>query len=122
VAHDSWGIDAAAAKLELRVAANNWQLQVGYRFYLQGAADFFRDKYTEDPMTYEYYTSDKELGDERRHTGNLEVSYALHDWPGKGTTSHLDLLVDVMRDDYPGFVLLRSRNSVFGSFGLRVGF
>jgi hypothetical protein len=120
VARDSWGLLAGTAGADLRVASDPWQLRIAYRFYLQSAADFFQDKYLLAPENYSYYTSDKELGDERGHIGSLEVSYALKDWPADGHTSAFDVQIDVLRYDYPGFTLLPSRTSFFGAVGLRL--
>jgi len=119
VAHDSWGIDSLTAALDLRVARPGWRLLAGYRYYLQSRAEFFEDKYTQDPAMYTYYTSDKELGRQSGHLLSFDVSWVVSDSEGPGDRRvRLDLQLDAVHYSYPGFVLLPSRDSVFGSLGL----
>jgi uncharacterized protein DUF3570 len=122
VARDSWGVLGGTFGADLRVAGDPWQLRAAYHFYIQGPADFFADKYTMAPESYTYYTSDKELGAERGHIGSLDLGLALRDWPSEGRASAIDLQLDVLRYDYPGFALLPSRTSVFVELGLRLDF
>jgi Protein of unknown function (DUF3570) len=119
---DSWSVRALSVGADLRYGPGNWLFHGGYRFYLQGAADFFQDKYVNDPSTYAHYASDKELGDERGHIGSADASYAFRDFPSNGMKTWLDLQLNLLYYDYPGFTLLPSRTSVFGELGLRVGF
>jgi len=119
LARDSWGIQSVTAALDLRVARKGWRLRAGYRFYLQSRADFFEDKYTEDPVMYAHYTSDKELGEQVGHLGQLDVAWVLIEPDGPDRTRMLlALQVDAVRYRYPGFVLLPSRDSLFASVGL----
>jgi Protein of unknown function (DUF3570) len=122
LARDSWGVSAGTFGADVRVAADDWLFRVGYRFYIQSGADFFEDKYLQAPEMYTYYTSDKELGDQRGHIANADVSYTLRDWPGDGMKSSIDLQVDGLHYDYQGFTLLPSRDSLFAAVGLRIGF
>jgi hypothetical protein len=122
VSDDSWNVRALTVGGDLRYGPGDWLLHAGYRFYLQGAADFFQDKYVLAPENYVHYTSDKELGDERGHIVDADASYAFRDFPSKGMKTWLDLQVDVLHYAYPGFTLLPSRTSVFGELGLRLGF
>jgi hypothetical protein len=122
LARDSWGILAATLGADVRAVVGDWQLRVGYRFYIQGAADFFADKYTSASDTYAYYTSDKELGAERGHIGTLDVNYVAKDWPSGGMTTQIDVMLDGLHYDYPGFALLPSRDSVFAQVGVRLKF
>jgi hypothetical protein len=119
VAHDSWDVDSLGAAVDLRIARASWRLQTGYRFYLQSHASFFQDKYVDAPQMYTYYTSDKELGDERGHLLRFNVSYVLS--PSNGPNDNrmtLDLQIDAAHYTYPGFSLLGSRDSIFGTIGL----
>jgi hypothetical protein len=118
VGADSWGVESAAAALDLRAALPDWRLQLGYRLYLQTAADFFEDKYTQAPSSYVYYASDKELGREVGHIVNLDVSAVLRDAKPGGTRLLLDARLAGLYYRYPGFVLLTSRASVFAELGL----
>jgi hypothetical protein len=76
---DDWGVASHTALAELRWVALEDRLQVrpSYRLYLQGAADFYRDRYVNRPETYAHYTADKELGDVAGHTGALNVSWTV---------------------------------------------
>jgi hypothetical protein len=122
VARDSWGVLAGTAGAELRIAGDPWQVRFAYRFYIQSAADFFQDKYVLAPESYIAYTSDKELGAERGHIGSADLTRVLKDWPSAGRASAVDLQVDVLHYDYPGFILLSSRSSLFIELGLRLDF
>ena len=119
VGHDSWGVDSVTAACDLRIALPDWRLAVGYRYYQQTSASFFEDKYTMAPAAYTYWTSDKELGDQRGHLVNLELGIVLHEPTSVHETRLLlDLRADVFRYEYPGFVLLSNRLSTFVSAGL----
>lgn len=121
LAHDTWGVDALSAALELRVARPSWRLLVGYRFYLQSHASFYESKYTMAPATYAYYTSDKELGDETGHQVRLDFAHVLIDARRVGDARLMfDVQVDGVHYAYPGFVLLPSRDSVFAMIGVNL--
>lgn len=118
-AHDSWGIDSISGSLDLRIARPTWQASAGYRYYAQRGATFFENKYTQAPAMYSYYTSDKELGDQRGHLVRLDASRVLLDAddPNDGHLS-LTFQLDLAGYQYPGFSLLPSRDSAFVSIGL----
>jgi len=119
-AHDSWAINSLTSSVELRLARPSWRLLAGYRFYMQSRASFFSDKYTMDPSTYTYYTSDKELGSENGHLVRVDLSKVVIDAESSSDTKMLlDLEVDAVHYNYPGFVLLPSRDSVFVMAGIR---
>jgi hypothetical protein len=119
---DSWGVQSATLGAELRLTQSSWQLRAGYRFYVQGAADFFLDRYTSASTAYTYYTSDKELGQEQGHIGSLDLAYIVRDWPGNGDRTLLDARAEVLYYSYPGFPLIGSRTSGFLEAGIRVEF
>ncbi len=116
---DSWGIESATGAAELRASTTSWRFRVGYRFYAQSGADFYRPKYTMAPDQYAYYTSDKELSRELGHIANLGITRVLKQqhYPGD-TRALLDLSVNVLYYQYPDFVLLPSRTSGFVELGL----
>jgi hypothetical protein len=119
LSHDSWGVSSVTTGLDLRVAREDWRFEMGYRLYLQSGADFFMDKYTMDPSSYTYYTSDKELGREVGHLGHVEIATKVAPPRGPNDTHlMLNLQLNVVRYEYPGFVLLPQRDSVFGLIGL----
>ena len=123
LALDSWGVRSLTAGAELRFQPSDpWQLSVGYRFFIEGAADFFLPKYTQEPTMYEYYTSDKELGEERGHLGSFDLGYIVKNWPSAGRSLQFDAQLNFFRYRYPGFVLLEARGSVFADVGLRLDF
>jgi hypothetical protein len=115
---DDWGVLSGSAALDLRGAWQWWRLQLGYRFYAQSAADFYRSKYTEAPATYSFYTSDKEIGRELGHVAHLDVSRVIKQPHHPGDTRVLfDARLVGLFYSYPGFVLLDSRSSVFVDLG-----
>ena len=117
--HDNWDIQSLTASLDLRVARPSWRLKLGYRFYAQTRADFFHDKYTMDPSSYTYYTSDKELGDEQGHMVDFDISTVLKTPANTNDTRLLlDAHVTLMHYKYPGFLLLESRDGAFLELGL----
>jgi hypothetical protein len=75
-----------------------------------------------DPSNYDFYTSDKELGEERGHIGSLDLAYLFSDRRAAGPKTQLDGRVMVLYYQYPGFPLISSRASVFAELGLRFDF
>ena len=119
VGHDDWGISSVTPSVDLRIARPGWRLQVGYRFYAQTHASFYESKYTMDPSQYSFWTSDKELGRQIGHLGELEISKVLIDSQGPNDTRMLLFFrADAIHYSYPGFVLLGARTSVFLETGL----
>jgi hypothetical protein len=116
---DTWGVESAAGSAELRAASRAWRFRLGYRFYAQSQADFYRPKYLMASNTYAYYTSDKELSQLTGHVANIGVSRVLKQPHYAGDTRVLlDVAADVLYYDYPDFVLLKSRTSGFVELGL----
>lgn len=95
------------------------RFHVGYRFYAQSGADFYRPKYTMAPDQYTYYTSDKELSREIGHIASLGLSRVLKQPHYAGDTHVLlDVSGHFLYYEYPDFVLLPSRMSGFVELGL----
>jgi hypothetical protein len=118
VSRDSWRMNSLGAGLDLRYATSAWRMQAGYRFYLQSHAYFFEDKYVHAPATYPYYTSDKELGDQRGHLLRLDLAYVLSDAHGPNESrALLNFQIEAAHYDYLGFLLLPSRDSLFAALG-----
>ena len=44
---DTWGIESVSGAAELRAATQSWRFRLGYRFYAQSGADFYRPKYAD---------------------------------------------------------------------------
>jgi hypothetical protein len=116
---DSWGVKAATLSADLRYAAPRGQLSVGYRFYLQGAADFFHGKYVMAPEQYTHYTADKELGEQVGHTASVDVSFFFQDRSSTGWKAQIDAQLKLLYYHYPDFALIQSRTSFLGEIGLR---
>ena len=116
---DSWGVQSIMAGAELRAATHNWRFRLGYRFYAQSGASFYEPKYLQDPTSYRYYTSDKELSRELGHIASLGIARVLrHPHRAGAVPLLLDLSVNVLHYDYPDFILLKSRDSGFVELGL----
>lgn len=119
LAIDSWGIESATAAAELRASTRAWRFRLGYRFYAQSGADFYRPKYVMASSAYEYYTSDKELSRELGHVANLGISRVVKQARYAGDTRVLiDASLNVLYYAYPDFLLLPSRTSGFVELGL----
>jgi len=119
VSRDSWNVESLTAGVDLRIARPSWRLQTGYRFYTQTAADFFSDKYVDASTMYTYYTSDKELGRQVGHLGQIDLALVVLEPDTVGDSRLLlNLQLDAVHYSYTGFVLLPSRDSVFASVGL----
>ncbi len=117
--YDSWGIASVTPSIDLRVAQTSWRALLGYRYYRQTAASFFETRYMNDPSTYTYYTSDKELGRQDGHLGTLDLAKVVRE-SRTASESRLWLFahVDLIHYNYPGFALLASRDSEFIEVGL----
>jgi hypothetical protein len=120
--YDDWGVLAHTATLELRWAGPACLVRIGYRFYLQSAADFFEEKYVLDPSAYRYYTSDKELGEERGHSGVAELGWTAWRSTNGQSSLTLDVRAEAVFYSYPDFALLASRTSGIGEVGMRLHF
>jgi len=119
VSHDTWDVSSVAPSEELRFAFDGWRMQLGYRFYLQGRASFFEDKYTMDPEMYEHYTSDKQLGREVGHTAMFDVAVTVVEAETpRDSRMVLFLHADGFHFAYPDYELLPSRYGAFGELGL----
>lgn len=116
---DSWGVRNIAVGIELRGAWRAWRLQLGYRFYAQSSASFFRTKYTLAASNYTYYTSDKELGQELGHVPHLDLAKVVkHSTPAGGGRVVLDVRLTGFFYKYPNFALLSSRSGAFIDVGV----
>jgi hypothetical protein len=122
IGYDDWGVLGHTASLELRLGGATWLARLSYRFYLQSAADFFQEKYVLDPSAYRYYTSDKELGEERGHSGVAEVGWTAWRSSSGQSSWTLDARVEAIYYTYPDFALLASRTSGVGELGMRIHF
>lgn len=119
VSHDSWGVQSLTAGADLRIARPAWRFETGYRFYLQSAAGFFADKYVGASAMYTYFTSDKELGRQLGHLGQVDFAVVLIEPDTVGGSRMLaNLQLAAIHYVYTGFTLLPSRDSVFAAAGL----
>jgi Protein of unknown function (DUF3570) len=123
-ADDDWSVLAQTLAVELRVARDErWQLRGGYRFYDQGAADFYRARYTLPPDAYASYTADKELGEMRGHSASIDAARGLlRRRAAPGYRATIDVKLEYLYYAYANFPLLASRSSFFGELGARMEF
>ena len=73
---DDWGILSHTAKADLAWAPRPQStLALTYRFYTQGAADFYKAEYLASEVGRAYYTRDKELSPLSSHRVALELDW-----------------------------------------------
>ncbi len=73
--HDTWGVDANQVEIGYtHPLESDWIFDVHYRYYTQGAADFYRDLFTRADEQ-NYMARDKELSTFQDHTIGVGVSY-----------------------------------------------
>lgn len=118
-ASDDWGLSAHTLTGEVRIVlAEGWVLPIAYRYYDQGAADFWRGKYLMSPTTYDHYSADKELGDVQGDAGSVGVAYRWDAVAAGEIGGSIDLSAHLMRYVYPDFALLDQRTAVHIDLGL----
>lgn len=116
---DDWGVSAHTLSGEVRVVlAHGWILPIAYRYYDQGAAEFWRGKYLMSPTTYDHYSADKELGDVQGQSGSIGVAYRWEALAAGDIGGSIDLSAHLMRYVYPDFALLDQRSAVHIDLGL----
>lgn len=73
--YDDWGITSQTASIEIPIKiAEKWSLYPSYRFYYQGAADYFAP-YNEHLSQQQFYTSDFDLSKYNANQYGLGLSY-----------------------------------------------
>jgi len=116
---DSWGVASGSGAIEARLSTEKWRLRIGYRFYYQSGATFYRGKYVLAADSYASYTSDKELSRELGHVITVGAARVLRGQRHpRDSRLLLDVTVNILHYDYPDFVLLASRTSGFLELGL----
>lgn len=113
---DDWGIEANTYQLSYTHPFNDrWLVDLKYRFYQQGQADFYSDLFqTVSQDEKDYRARDKELSDFESSTFGIAVSYQL---PAFGTMiekSKISLQWDFIHYDYNNFTDLQDTNNIAG--------
>jgi hypothetical protein len=73
---DDWGVMAHTARADLAWSPTApSSVALAYRFYAQGAADHYRERYLDADLGARYFTGDKELSTLSSHRVALEVDW-----------------------------------------------
>lgn len=118
--NDTWGINAYNMDLGyVHPLDEHWIIDVHYRYYSQGDADFYADLF---PIAdfQNYMARDKELSAYTNNTFGVKVSYEIdtgwsHDWLEKASVS---LAWDILSLDYENFRDAREEGVPAGSESL----
>ncbi len=113
---DDWGIDAHTAQVAYtHVFLENWTGDLKYRYYQQGAADFYSDLFIVSSQDdKDYRARDKELSEFNDHTLSLHLRYSRdvkNRWLDKAAVS---FQWDRIWFDYDNFSDLRDISSPVG--------
>ena len=109
---DDWGILSHTAKADVAWAPQpKSTISLSYRFYSQGAADFYQPMYTEQEVGREHFTRDKELSPLTSHRLALEFDWL---WElGAGGSSLLTALaVAPTFYSYADFPMLKQASAI----------
>jgi hypothetical protein len=100
---DSWGIDASTVEVGYTHPRNRWVYDVGYRYYTQGAADFYGDLFPYVDAQ-NFLARDKELSTFNSHTLRLSVGYEfpVQAW-GFGERGSVNFVFDHIMFQYDDF-------------------
>ena len=113
---DDWGIDAHTGQLSYTHAfGSHWMVDLKYRYYDQGAADFYSDLFlfpSQDEK--DYRARDKELSDMNSQTFSLYVSYERPIGFGPMDKAGISLQWDHIMLDYDNFSDLRDTEALPG--------
>ena len=101
---DSWGILSHTATMQWGYNPNaDTTLRAKYRFYQQGAADFYRAIYTDAETAPDHRTRDRELSPMRHHRLALSAEYEF-EFTDSGPTTRLTLGLGGSLLQYADFV------------------
>lgn len=100
---DTWGIDAHTGELGyVHPLDNGWTLDLKYRYYTQGDADFYSDLFPYADAQ-NFLARDKELSSFTSHTFGIGASYDLKRGWGFIERGSLSLYLDHIRFEYDNF-------------------
>ncbi|WP_235015341.1 DUF3570 domain-containing protein [Oceanicoccus sp. KOV_DT_Chl] len=113
---DDWGIDADTFQLSYtHPFGQHWIVDVKYRFYQQGQADFYSDLFqTQSLDRKDYRARDKELSEFDSNMYSVGVSYQLPEFSSAIEKSKISLQWDYIQYEYNNFSDLQDINSVVG--------
>ncbi len=113
---DDWGIDAHTAEIGYtHTFGSHWIAELRYRYYEQGAADFFSDLFlfpSQDEN--DYRARDKELSEMSSQTVSLYVNYERKIGFGPMDKLGVSLQYDFLMLDYDNFSDLRDTEALPG--------
>lgn len=101
---DTWGIEAHTGEISYtHPLGKNWLIDLKYRYYTQGGADFYSDLFPYADAQ-NFLARDKELSSFRSQTLGLRLSHELPaSWMSFLDRGSLNLALDYMRFDYRDF-------------------
>lgn len=105
---DDWGIDAHTVELGYTHPVNRWTVDLSYRYYTQGSADFYSDLFPyQDAQNY--LARDKELATFQSHGPHVGVTYTLFDRTSdtRSLRGSVNLFYDYIMFSYDDFRDLR---------------
>lgn len=113
---DDWGIDAHTAEIGYtHTFGSHWIAELRYRYYTQGAADFYSDLFlfpSQDEN--DYRARDKELSDMSSQTVSLYVNYERKVGFGPMDKLGISLQYDFIMLEYDNFSDLRDTEALPG--------
>ena len=119
---DDWGVQSHTLGPDFAwVLSEHDTLNLGYRYYTQSDADFYRARYLQLSNTTRYVTRDRELS--TLYSNRLSLGYE-HDFPlnDEGMVLEAALRSGLTRYVYRAFVGLDSVNAIEGTFLLALQF
>lgn len=118
---DDWGIVSHEASLQLlREFGSHVIGRVGYRYFRQGAADFYEGQYVLAPSRYKYVSADKRLGPVEGHLVGLRVEYGIDAPSADLVRLGVDAKIDWNFNRYLDYLFLEDRSALIGQFGFFV--
>jgi hypothetical protein len=105
---DDWGIDAHTVELGYTHPHQRWTVDLSYRYYTQGSADFYSDLFPyQDAQNY--LARDKELSTFQSHGPHVGVTYTLFDRTSdtRALRGSVNLFYDYIMFSYDDFRDLR---------------
>lgn len=118
---DDWGIESHEISLQLlREFGSHVIGRIGYRYFRQGAADFYDGQYVLAPSRYKYVSADKRLGPIEAHLVGLRFEYGIDAPSADLVRLGVDAKIDWNFNRYLDYLFLDDRSALIGQFGFFV--
>lgn len=120
---DDWGITSHELSCHvLRDFGPHVMGRVGYRYFRQGAADFYERQYVDAPGSYQYFSVDKRLGPIEGHLLGMRFEYGTDGFQLVSSLVRVgfDAKVDWIFNRYLDYLFLDERSALVGQFGFFV--